>query len=111
MRSLAELSPLVRAVLARLRTEIETHVGPVGLSLFGSYARGEANETSDLDVLVVVDQVTGDARKIVADVAAMFYAEHGLLVNPILFERGEYERRLAAGHPLLRTIVAEGIAA
>jgi len=39
------------------------------LTLFGSYARGEAHEDSDVDVLVVIDGLTEDERREVMDLA------------------------------------------
>jgi predicted nucleotidyltransferase len=35
----------------------------VSVKLFGSYARGEATERSDVDVLVVLDEVHGHAER------------------------------------------------
>lgn len=111
MRTLDAVSPLVREVLRRLRERVEAGVGALAMSLFGSYARGDADEDSDVDVLIVLDAATPHARAIVDDVAARLYPELGLLVHPIVFGRDEYERRLAGGHPLLRTIAREGIVA
>ncbi|MCX6842122.1 MAG: nucleotidyltransferase domain-containing protein [candidate division WOR-3 bacterium] len=55
-RSLAE----VRAILAELRQGLESLYGErlAGLYLFGSYARGEAEPESDVDVLVVLEDVS-----------------------------------------------------
>jgi len=49
----------VRAILAELRARLENIYGDRlrGLYLYGSYARGDARVGSDLDVLVVLDQV------------------------------------------------------
>lgn len=108
------LSPLVRDALARLRAGVEARLGSgeiAALAVFGSYARGEADEDSDVDVLVVLEHDAPHANATVAEVAAALYPALGLLVNPVTFARAEYERRLAGGHPLLRTIAREGIAA
>lgn len=79
--------------------------------LFGSYARGEADEHSDIDVLVVIPFESTTARGALIDEAARLYAEAGVLVQPIVLTADEHARRLAGGHPLLRAIAAEGIAA
>jgi predicted nucleotidyltransferase len=41
---------------------IETY-NPVEIYLFGSYARGTADEESDLDILIVVDQAPLDRHR------------------------------------------------
>lgn len=114
MRNLATLSPVVRGVLAQLRAQIERELGEIGglrVVLFGSYARGEATENSDVDVLIVLSTRSDSARDFVVHAAAALFAETGLLVNPIVFTAEDHARRLAGGHPLLTSIAAEGIAA
>jgi uncharacterized protein len=50
----------VRAILAELRVGLESlYEGRLaGLYLFGSYARGEAEPESDIDVLIVLDDIS-----------------------------------------------------
>jgi predicted nucleotidyltransferase len=109
----APFSPIVRNALARLRAcaERSTLGGDVRVVLFGSYAHGQADEHSDIDVLVVIPVESASARTAVIDEAALLYAETGVLVQPIVLTADEHARRLEGGHPLLRAIAAEGIAA
>lgn len=109
----ASFSPIVRNALARLRACAERSIGggDVRVVLFGSYARGQADEHSDIDVLVVIPVESASARSAVIDEAAALFAEAGVLVQPIVLTAEEHARRLAGGHPLLRVIEAEGIAA
>lgn len=106
-------SPIVRTALARLRAcaERSSGDGDVRVVLFGSYARGEADEDSDIDVLVVLPAASDESRRAVLDEAAALYAEHGVLVQPVVLSRAEHDGRLAGGHPLLSAIAKEGIAA
>jgi predicted nucleotidyltransferase len=66
-----ELPPSVAASLARFRESLVEKFGARlrELVLFGSYARGEANEDSDVDVLVVIDGLTDRERYEVYDLA------------------------------------------
>ena len=64
---------------------------PARVLLFGSYARGEANSDSDLDLLVIEQQVT--------DKAAEYLRLHravgilGVGVDVMVISREEFERR------------------
>ncbi len=54
------------------------------LALFGSRARGEANEDSDVDVLVVIEGLTsGEGREVDALVGDLL-TRHDVLLSPLL---------------------------
>lgn len=80
--------------------------GLSGVVLYGSVARGEAGPRSDIDVLVVLDDLRSApaVRKAAAAVLDRFDAN----VVPLVLTRGEVDRRLRAFDPLLLTIAGEG---
>lgn len=57
----------VRAFLQQLQNELDELVGVV---LFGSVARGEADRTSDIDLLVIIDEERTAARRTVQSVVS-----------------------------------------
>lgn len=69
--ALAHSPPAVTAALGRFRTALSRRFAQRlrELVLFGSWARGEAHEDSDVDVLVVVDELTESERGEVMDLA------------------------------------------
>jgi len=56
----------IQEILAKLRPGLELLYGErlVGLYLFGSFASAEATSESDVDVLIVLDEVTDYGREI-----------------------------------------------
>ena len=63
----AEFHQPVRVFLQRLQDKLDELVGVV---LFGSVARGEADRTSDIDLLVIVDEDRTAARRTVQSVVS-----------------------------------------
>lgn len=58
------------------------------LVLYGSVARGEETEASDVDVFVVVE--TEQQKQYVEEVGAELGVEHGVLLVPIVKTADEY---------------------
>jgi predicted nucleotidyltransferase len=82
----------------------------VEVLVFGSRARGDHEEDSDLDLLVVLDRVDNRSaeRDFMGDVIWQHTYDSGILVSALPVSRDE----LAKGNTaFLRTVKAEGVAA
>jgi predicted nucleotidyltransferase len=98
--------------LERFASLVRAHFGARvrEIKLFGSYARGEAHEGSDLDVLVVVDALSNAEGREIAYLAGDVLTESGRLISAFTQSteswRGLHDReRLIA-----REIDREGVA-
>jgi len=60
---LVTLSALCRAYLAENKTAFQERFHLMNLGLFGSFARGDANDSSDLDIITELEQGTQDILK------------------------------------------------
>ena len=79
--------------------------------LFGSYARGDNDEGSDIDVLLLVNASREDISRRnwqVGDMAAELLLRYGVLVSPIV-ENREYFNANAEALPFYRNISREGV--
>ena len=101
----------VAGVLARFANVVRSRFGPsvVDIRLFGSHARANAHEDSDVDVAVVLEAAGWEERRDIINLAADIGLEHDLLLSPTVFDRGTYERWRAQDRPLVRDIETEGI--
>ena len=83
--------PEVRTILAELRQGLELLYGDRldGVYLFGSYARGEAEPESDVDVLIVLDEVTDYAGEVdrTGRLASEVSLRHGLSLSRVFLSR------------------------
>ena len=81
----------------------------VDIRLFGSHARSNAHEDSDVDIAVVLEEAGWETRRDVIDLAADLGLAHDLMLSPTVFDRETYERWCAQDRPLTRDIEHEGI--
>lgn len=99
-----ELQPWLR----RLRERIEEGIGkPVELILFGSYARGEADADSDVDVLIVAPRLDKPVLDILLDTAWEVSFEAGKVFSVIPVAADELNT--LAGSPFLQTVQTDSI--
>ena len=79
--------------------------------LFGSYARGEADAGSDIDVLLLVDasrQMIAEQNWQVGDLAAELLLDYGVVVSPIVENRDYFKRNMEL-FPFYRSVESEGV--
>ena len=83
--------------------------------LFGSWARGDAHEESDVDVLVVVDDLDERERRNVMDAsydaaAAAIDADEWVSISPLPYSSKQVAELRSRERRLFRDIAAEGVA-
>ena len=93
---------------ARLRRMVDTivsEVDPVRIVLFGSQARGNADDTSDVDLLIVVDEPFRNGRERVESMTRLWRALSNIRgpKDLLVYSRDEVERwRDTSNHVVAR---------
>lgn len=102
---------LVQRAVARFARELRRRYRDAVLEvrLFGSFARGEADETSDVDVAVVLESVDWETRRDVIDLATDTGLAHDLLISPTMFDRETYEAWRRQERALVLDVEREGV--
>lgn len=100
----------LHTILSELRREFETLYGDrlVKMILYGSQARGDAVEGSDIDVLVVLKEYERTWKEIerTSDIIYDFSLEHDIVIAPVFMDEERFTTRYG---PLLRNVRREGI--
>jgi predicted nucleotidyltransferase len=109
------LPDLVTTSIARFRATLEARFGARlrELVLFGSQARGDAHEDSDVDLLVVVDDLTTSERSAVLDMAydAGVNDDDLVVLNPLPYSTAHVADMRAREKGLMREIARDGVPA
>ena len=109
MRTRQEVAAIVAELCSRIALLFPQD--KIEAILFGSYARGDADPGSDIDVLLLVDasrQDISDRNWQVGDLAAELLLNHGIVVSPFVENREYFNRNLQL-FPFYRGIEREGV--
>jgi predicted nucleotidyltransferase len=98
---------LAREFARRLAEKCDPRLFQV--TIFGSRARGEADEESDLDLFVALkgDDPRGEIKEAARRIACDLTLEHGLLVSVFVADREFLERH--KDFAFLKTVEEEGV--
>jgi len=81
----------------------------VDFRLFGSRARGDADEYSDMDIFMEFETIDRELRNKVKNAAWEMTLESGIIVTTLLFSRHEIENSPLRSSPIVRAIMEEGV--
>jgi predicted nucleotidyltransferase len=106
-------TPEVAAALDSFGVSLRSRFGErlQELTLFGSRARGDAREDSDVDVLVVIDQLSERERGEVFDLAwsAGMSGDEYVVVAPIPYSTAQARELRSREKRLMREIADHGV--
>lgn len=101
-----ERSEEVFKKIARYTQRVVEQLKPQAVILFGSFARGDINEGSDVDLLVIADfkEPLLDRIKLLLDLNDGV----GLPLEPVGYTPEEFQRMRAEGNPFIREVLEHG---
>ncbi len=105
------LPPMETAALRDLRDWLHAQFGTRvrELKLFGSYARGEAHEESDVDVLVVVDDLTSAEAREIGYQSGDLLTRYDVIVSPFAVSRERMDLLRSRERLIAREIDRDGV--
>jgi predicted nucleotidyltransferase len=105
------LSPLEKIALDAFCDRVRVRFGPRvrDLRLFGSRARGDTHEESDIDVCVVIDDITWQEARDVDQVTADVLEAHDVLVSPFVISTARMELLRRRERAIAGEIARDGV--
>ena len=108
---LQHLTPREREVLAGFISRLQERCGRriAHVWLFGSKARGDSDEESDVDLLIVARQGDDTLQKAVGEIAYDLSLEHGALLCEHVVSTWRFAQMRARQELIYKNVVGEGI--
>ncbi len=102
----------IRGLMSQLRTGLDELYGSrlKGVYLYGSYARGMADQESDVDVLIVLDRIERYGHEInrTSDLVSSLSLHYGLSISRVFLSHDDWTSR---DTPFLANVRGEAVPA
>ena len=99
-----------REIACKLKSRLLEVVSLVDFKVYGSRAKGAAEEYSDMDVFVEVETINSELKKKIRETAWEVGFEYLIHISPLIFSRHEVEESPLRASNIIRNIVQEGVA-
>ena len=105
------LAPTTSAAVAEFSTRVRAFFGArvTQLVLFGSHARGEATDDSDVDLLVVVEKPTSGEQREVDAIVGDILTRTDVLLSPLVLSTTRFNELRERERLLVAEIDRDGI--
>ena len=104
------LSKFDKEIALEFKKRIEKIIPILDFRVFGSRARGDASDDSDLDVFIEVENISSQQRLFISEIASDIGFERDLIITTLV---ATYQHLVAGplgADPIMQNIEKEGIA-
>lgn len=96
-------------IAKKLKERLLEVVQIVDFRVFGSRARGEGDEYSDMDVFIEVERLDNQLKETIRDIVWEVGFENSIYISPLIFTRYELEDSPLRASPIVENINREGV--
>lgn len=96
-------------IAAELKRRLSEAIQLADFRVFGSRAKGDADEYSDMDVFLEVESLDKSLKEKISDIAWEVGFENKIVISPLIFTRHEIENTALRASPIIRSISEEGV--
>ncbi len=77
--------------------------------LFGSKVRGNSDKESDMDILIVLTNLSWEIKKTISELAAETNLKYNVVISTIRYDKSRWDSPVIKASPFGRTVREEGI--
>ena len=103
------MNPSDYLIAKKLKEKLSEVVPSVNLTVFGSRARGDQDEYSDMDVAIEVPFLDRKLKQQINDIAWEVGFENFMVITLLIFTRDEIENSPLRSAQIVKNIYEEGI--
>ena len=103
------MTPRDLEIAEELRRRLAEVVPLLDFRIFGSRARGDADEYSDLDVFVKVERIDRNVKEKIEEVIWEVGFDNFIVISPLIFTRDEIENTALRSSAIVKNITEEGV--
>jgi len=97
-------------IARELKKRLSSLVELLDFKVFGSRARGDADEYSDMDVFFEVESLDSALKEKISDIVWEVGFNNYTVISPLIFTRDELENSPLRSSPIVEAIAEEGVA-
>lgn len=103
------MTPWDYEIARELKERLSAFVRLIDFRVFGSRARGHADEYSDMDVFIEVETLDKQLKEKISHTVWETGFEHLLHISPLIFTRHELEESPLRASPIVKSINEDGV--
>jgi predicted nucleotidyltransferase len=103
------MNPRDYRIASELKSRLAEAVEMIDFKVYGSKARGDDDEFSDLDVFIEVAQLDRRTKDAISEIAWEIGLENSIVISPLVFSVDETENSPLRASPILLNIKEEGV--
>jgi len=103
------MNPKDYMVAKELKEKLSDVTSLVDIIVFGSRARGDQDEYSDLDISIIVPSLNTELKERIYEIAWEVGFENYMVISPLVFTEDEIENSALRSAPIVKNIFEEGV--
>src|SRR4030066_208622 len=95
------------AIARELKKRISKIAKAIDFKVFGSRARGDSDEYSDMDVFIEVESLSKELKEKIREIVWEVGFENFIVISPLIFTKDEIEESPLRVSPVVKNIIEE----